>query len=347
MNDILNEKTIPNLSFFTFNGHVFGVDKEGNGVYEVLENEGCVCLRYIVEPVHFKKKAISKALSYRDGVVFIPFNYGRIVCYDIANNSWRELDLDLGEGNGLFLDAELIGDEIILLPFNSNFLVKINLCTFDIYKTNICEVCGLQQKNSIVIKHILENEDCVLFPVFNTNIIIRYFAKENRFEKYILDKNDFRINSITSDGNNIFLESRNSLEVIVTDRDFNIEKCIEISKETQPLGDAYTYFDQSGFDFFDGSLYCFPARWNHVIKIDTRTYEITTLSSMEKLTLGSENISKFNHGIVVDGKLYIQHYDEKIVIFDLETEKFDVVSTAMNDPDGVHLKGFLDYIASA
>lgn len=346
MSDIWSEKTTPNLSFFVFKRHIFGVDKESGGVFEVLEDERRVCLRFIVEPVTFRRKAISKALVHGNYIIFIPFNYDKVVCYDTIEKLWREVDLGIEDDRELFLDAELVDDEIILLPFNSRFLVKVNLNTFNIRKINLCEVCSLGQRKNIVIKHVLENEECVLFPVFNSNILIRYYTKENKFEKYRIDNKDFRINSIACGGEKLFLESRNSLEVLVTDRDFNVEKSIALSKKIQPLGDEYTYFDQSGFEWFAGNLYCFPARWNQAIKIDTETYEFTTLSSMSELTQGSEKISKFNHGIVVDSRLYIQHFNEKIVIFDMRTEKYDVLSTEMNDPDGVFFRGFLDYIVS-
>lgn len=346
MNMTINEKLTPNLYFFEYKEHVLGLDKQSNAIFGINVKKGIIELKGVISKVYGIWSPFSKVVVYDESLFFIPYNYDKLLIYHISNGVWEELELGVNKDAELFLEAFIINNTMYLLPFNYEKIIKIDLKSRNVNYVDLYEKYDVPIKKKMFIKFLIMDDKIVILPIFSTNLILKYHMN-GLIEKIELPYKNFQINSIMRGNDYIYLASRNSLEILKLNLNMEIMDCFKIQPNIVPIGTEYTYFDQYGFEFFANKLYCFPARWNHVVKINVENGKCMVLEALNILTTldaDSEKIRKFNHGIVLDSKLYIQNYDRKILIFDLKDETFQIISTEENDPNGINFKCFMRYI---
>ena len=345
MNIEINEKMTPSLCFFEHSGQVFGLDKHSNGIFEIDIKKDKVKFLGVISKVYGIKSPFSKVIVYEEQLFFVPYNYDKMLIYHIENAVWEEVDLNVNKNEGLFIEAFVLKDTLYCLPFNYEKIVKVELKSKNVEYVDLFEVYH-EPKKRMFIKFLVLDDENIILPLFSANKIMKYHVN-GCFEIIELPRKDFQINTITKWKDCIYLLSRNSLEILKLNLNLEIVDCIKIQSDITPIGTELTYFTQSGFFVVGNDLYCFPARWNHVIKMDVQTGKskiIDTLDFLSKRNVDSEKINKFNHGIVLNNKLYIQNFDEKILVFDLKDETFQIISTKENDLNSINLKSYIRHI---
>ena len=351
MSEIKMERIVPNLVFFTYNDSLLGLDRLGRGIYSIDTENRRVWLKGLIPDV-IDKMPFSNVKVWGDKLVFVPFRHTSLNIYDTKNHDWDCIVLFDNPDKalkGLFLDAVMYEGHLILLPFNFDKVVDIDLGEKLVTEIDIHSVCGSRTGDRVIVKYLWRPDGRILAPLFATNTIIEYDVKNRKIAKHELSDNKFQINTIVENSKNVYLLSRNSLELIVLDKELVEIDRIRLADDISPLGDDITYFDQSGFECYGSNLFCFAARWDRCMRIDLNDYSYEVVEPLNRYceTIGSsENISKFNHGIVVDSKIYIQNHDEKIVEFDMETVSCNVIETVNNDPNGENLKDYIRTIIS-
>lgn len=347
MSMILTEQIIPNLTLFSFENHLLGLDRNTSGVFEILEDKECIELKGFVNKGYARNLTFSKVVVNKRRMYFIPYNYNELCVYNVDGCDWNSIKITEEKGSELFLDAMVYKDRLFLFPFNHEQIIVVNTNTLEVEeRISLADKCPGYLKRKMFIKH-LRLDDEVILPVFSTNILLRMSCENYQIEKIDLKIDDFEINSITRGDDCIYLLSRNSLKVIKLTMNLEFVQEINLENDVAPMGNQYTYFDQSGFEYYEGKLFCFPARWNHTVKIQTNESKVELINELDELAFvkdNSENISKYNHGIVLNEKLYIMNCKNQIVVFDLHTEKYKTISVQNNDPDGINFRSFLQSI---
>lgn len=347
MSMILNEQIAPNLTLFTFENHLLGLDRNTSGIFEIFEDKGCIELKGFVNKGYAQNMSFSKVIVYNRKIYFIPYNCNEVCVYDVDGGAWASIKVIEEKGSELFYDAMLYKNRLFLFPFNYGQIIVVNTNTLEIEeKISLADLCPSNLNNKMFIKH-LQLDDEIILPIFSTNILLRLSCENYQIEKFDLNIDDLEINSITFGDDYIYLLSRNSLKVIKLTMNLEVVQEIKLENDVAPMGNQYTYFDQSGFEYYDGKLFCFPARWNHTVKIKTNENRTELLNELDELAFvknDSENVSKYNHGIVLNNKLYIMNFNNQIVVFDLHTEKYKTISVLNNDPNGISFRSFLQSI---
>lgn len=347
MSEILTEQIIPNLTLFTFENHLLGLDRNTSGVFEIFEEKECIELKGFVNKGYAQNMSFSKVIVHNRKMYFIPYNCNELCVYDVDGGVWNIIKVTEENDSELFLDAMSYKNRLFLFPFNYEQIIVVNTNSLEIEeRISLADICPSNLNNKMFIKH-LQLDDEVILPIFSANTLLRLSCENYQIKKIDLNIGDFEINSITLGENYIYLLSRNSLKVIKVTMNLEFVQELKLDKDVNPMGNQYTYFDQSGFEYYEGKLFCFPARWNHTVKIITNENRVELVNELDELAFvndNSETISKYNHGIVLNNKLYIMNFKNQIVVFDLHAEKYKTISVRNNDPNGINFRSFLQSI---
>lgn len=322
-----------------FNNSIWGLDRNSSGVFEVSDEKELRLKMFVNNSK--KENAFSKAVCADGKMIFVPFNSSDLCIYDIEHDSFKNLSIVDTDCKEAFMNAFVMGERVFLIPFSYSSIVCVDLKNLKKREVPLPRKILERKKERFFIKFEALSDKLIL-PVFATNLLLSFSLENESFEIIELQNPKFEINSICRNSDYYFLLSRNSLEVLVLSKDLSEVKEIRMEERLFPLGEKVTYFDQSGFEVFENKLFCFPSRWEHVVCIDLDTFVPRIVSQADTLTdsTNRKNSSCFNNGLAIGSKLFIQHVDSQIVIFDMKKETFKCISERNNDADSVYLKAF-------
>lgn len=348
MSGILTEKIIPQLSLFMYEGHLLGLDRCSGGVFEIDEKEAQVELKGFVPKARYREWSFSRVYVWSKKLIFIPYNYTDIYIYDVQNKTWDSIVVFSEYDLGACLDAVVLKERIILFPFNGNQIIVVNMRNNQVEnRIMLTDVYAYKGGAKLFISH-LEIGGFFILPIFSTNEIIRMSLADYSIEKIVLANTDFEANGITTDGEYIYILSRNDFKILKLTMKLDVVQEISIGEELIPIENQYTYFEQLSFSYYGGKVFCFPARGNHAISVDVdsgKTKRLRKLDDIVDVGKNSEFVIKFNSGIAIENKIYIaSSIKELIVVFDMQTEEFFTISTRNNDPNRINFNSFIKSI---
>ena len=343
------------IGMFTHDNQIYGIQFDRNEIIMLneMENRLQFCGAIPVKNDYcIGSKLFHRVLVENEKAFFIPFMSRELCIYDFINQVYEIVELDLkiekicGD-QGLFYEGVLYKGYIILLPFTYREIIAIDLRSKEQLVIDIEEDYPKKEDNILFRKYVWVNEDTIIVPSLSSNKCLVLNLSAMSFRVIRVGSEKIKYGAAITVNCNTYLIMKNYLGIIKLDNDFNALKLECFCDIEWDGNERKTYFDPESVVSYENYIYCFPARWNHAVKIDLLKGATSIVKSIEPYCsnhLLDNNTSIFN-GAVRDGRyVYLQYQLDMILKFDLVTEQVTEYPRKICDRDNTKLKRYIEMI---
>lgn len=342
------------IGMFSYDGHVYGLqfdrneilelDKDGRGMYPIgsipvtLEDNGL--------------KMFHRVVVNGEKAYFIPFMQNEVCIYDFRTKNYSCISIEIDDkkrckGQGLFYEGIVYGEYLVLLPFTYREILFINLKTKEQTSIDIENEFSKETDIFLFRTYIYLNDHTVVVPSLSSNKVLELNLETKTYRMKQVGNAEYKYGAaITYEGKH-YLLIKNYLGLLelneeLQTKDTHLMDAIDWDKK-----ERQTFFEPESFVSYGKALYCFPAKWNHAIKIDMETKKASYIESMEVYCSAEgieKDISIFDGCVKIGKYLYLQYQLDKVLRFDLETEEIKEYPRRIYDPEMNRLNRFLGMV---
>lgn len=344
----------PHLVVFYKNGYdIYGLHTHSNEVFRfnIIDKELYYYKRFWIFDTN-AIKPFHSVIHYQEFIFFIPFWNTELVIYNSKKDTWTKIEIPIikelelkkekqksyTQYPGNFYEACLYKNQLFLLPFGCRYMLKYNIAT---QKISCCMDFGktiLKDDIALFRKYIWIDDTNIALSCLYSNHIVFFDLETNEIEIKTIGNSYYRFSAIFKFEKSIWLVIKNELAFLEWIPSINHIKEFKNFPDNCSIENNLHCFDESSLFIYKDFLYCFPAACNMAIKFDLTNKTIKEIKSLTKYCQDSRLNRKrptFDGGMKIENKVYLQYQLEKILEFDLETEKVYLYDQTLKNTNNI------------
>lgn len=188
-----------------------------NVIYEVdLKRKKGAIIGSIPEETIFSKRTVGAVSSYKNKIIFAPFNGKNIWFYDVETKQWSYLKLHLSSCKTKFWNSCVYKNYLFLLPVRYPALVRVNLDTNSIDEIKDCIFPGKikePQYGYFFSDYVVDNEYLIAASCAS-NHVLRFNMENCNYEWIEIGDKNNRYVGLTRVGNDFWLAPRRNTPIV-------------------------------------------------------------------------------------------------------------------------------------
>lgn len=342
------------IGLFQYNDHIYGIQFDRNEILE-LDTDGRGM--YPRGPIPIKEDENTTKMYHRvvveeDKAFFVPFMQNKLFIYDFITENHSIIPLKLDEnkmspGQGLFYEGIIYGEYLVLLPFTYREILFINLKTQEQMSIDIENEFSKETDPFLFRKYDYLNNHIIVAPSLSSNKVLELNLETKTCRMKRVGAAHYKYGATITYKDKHYLLLKNYLGIFELNEELQVKDTNLINGIDWDKKERQTFFDPESFVLCGKVLFCFPAKWNHAIKIDMDTGKTSYIESMEPYCSAEglkEGISIIDGCAKTDKYLYLHYQLDKILRFDLETEEIVEYPRIIYDPEMNRLHRFLGMV---
>lgn len=336
-----------------YKGRVFGIQVNQNIIMELDHDRGVLIWHDFIPDVPKGRKAFHRVCVNENKAYFVPFEYDWLYIYDFEKENYTKIHINLKtdkmvKSKGNFYEIVVLDNEVVLLPFSYRGVVFVNLITGEQTDIDIEADFKKDKQPLLFRKYVKIDDKHVAVPSLSSNKIMILDLEKKSYRIAEAGNSNVKIGGIYRIDNRLYILCKNFPGI--WESDLQLEHIREIKCLQEIAGgeeEKMTYFDPETVEEYGGSLFLFPAKWNHALKIDLKQDKAEIIEPMEKFCSDSdlvENISIIDGGVRCGRCIYLHYQLNKILRFDMETEEIIEYPRVFRDAENIILKDFLNRV---
>ncbi len=341
------------IGMHQYKGEIYGIQYDQNEIMKLdSDGKGVRFIGHVPLESEDVLKMYHKVLVRDKRAYYIPFRQTKICIYDFVTNKYEFIPLKLKENKicgdvGLFCEAVFWKEYLVLIPFAYREVVFVHLQTGEQMTVDIeCDFCK-ESEVHLFWTYTYKDDNTLILPSLSSNKIMEFDMEKKKYRIVRLGNSSDKWGAIVGYKGRNFLFLKNRLGMLELKKDFSVEDTHYFDDIEWDEKERQTFFDPESMALCGDVLYCFPAKWNHAVKIEINNRKANILKCFEPYSNAEEldiDISVID-GSARDGKyIYLNYQLNKILRFDLETEEIKEYERKVYDPDRTRFREFIERV---
>lgn len=187
-----------------------------------LKNKTIIQIDIVPEELFIIKQGFRRVLTWKDEIVFIPYNARCVHLYNPFSGEWRKSDyLSESYNNSLYLEAFINNNKLVIIGADEPNIIEMNLDDLSYKVVNTC-LKRYKKSGEMICRGGYAIVDGYLYIAIATkNVVLKINLENWKDEECIVGNREDVFSGLLRDGDRFWLSPRRDGDVVIWDgKDF-------------------------------------------------------------------------------------------------------------------------------